>query len=232
MHSAATGSRPSPISTGRTSAGRKRWIVSSSCGSSSTASRKHSRIETARRRSCFPTTSESAGKPGGLERPPCKRLVDFTRQAAHADGADPRLAVEGRQPAEEEREERVEALAFDGILARLRRQLSRRTCVASCRCIGLPVRVQARIRCGTVHGRGCDELAVRVRDENRDRAGRLPHDEIDDRLGVRELHRAIVGRSHTKTKKCCSSGQCASSPPVSYGAPRSFSLPPPSPAWP
>src|SRR5207249_9616135 len=133
-------------------------------------------------------------------------------QAAHAHGTYPCLALERGESAEEEREERVEALALDSVLAPVLRQLSRRTRVAPRGGVRLPLRVQARVRCRAVHRRSRDELAVRVRDENRDRAGRFPHDEIHDCLCVLELHEAILG-----TRLCCSSNPCASTSAASHG---------------
>src|SRR5207249_3130698 len=145
-------------------------------------------------------------------------------QAAHAHGTYPCLALERGESAEEEREERVEALALDSVLAPVLRQLSRRTRVAPRGGVRLPLRVQARVRCRAVHRRSRDELAVRVRDENRDRAGRFPHHEIHDRLGVLQLHEAILRARldfHLSTvgRPCCSSAPCASTspPPASYG---------------
>src|SRR4029077_21207982 len=110
-----------------------------------------------------------AGEACGLERLPRERLVDLARQTAHPDGAHACLALERGEPAEEEREKRVEALALDGVLTDLLRQLSRRTRVAPRRCIRLALSVQARVRCRAVHSRGRNELAVRIRDEDRDR---------------------------------------------------------------
>jgi hypothetical protein len=121
-----------------------------------------------------------------------ERLVHSAWQAAHADGTHPCLAVERGEAAEEEREERVEALALDSVLAHLLGQLFRGTRVAPRRGVGLPLRVQTRVRCGTVHRRSRDELAVRVRDENRDRARRFPDNEVHDGLRVLELHEAIL----------------------------------------
>src|SRR5207302_1403162 len=84
-------------------------------------------------------------------------LAAVARQAAHADGTYPCLALERGEPAEEEREERVEALALDSVLAHLLRQLSRRARVAP-RCgVRLPPCVQTRVRCRAVHGGGRDE---------------------------------------------------------------------------
>src|SRR5438128_2996175 len=162
----------------------------------------------------MPRDSPWAGlrEPCGLECAPGERFVVLARQAAHADGTHACLAVERRDPAEEEREERVEALAFDRVLAHLLCQLSRRARVAPCGGVRLSLRVQARVRCRAVHRRGRDELAVRVRDEDRDRAGRLPHDEIHDCLCVLELHEAILG-----TRLCCSSNPCASTSAASHG---------------
>src|SRR5205809_1521149 len=170
MRSAGTGLQRSPISIERGSAGRKRWSDSSTSESSSTASRKLSNIVAARRRSCCRTTSESGGEPYGVECLPRERFVDLARQAAHADGADPALAVECGEPAEEEREERVEALALDRVVAHLHRQLSRRTSVASRGGVRLPLRAQARVRCRAVYRGRRDKLAVRIRDENGDTA--------------------------------------------------------------
>ena len=83
---------------------------------------------------------------------------------------------------------------------RLRRQLSRRAGVASGRRVRLPLGIQPRVRRSAVHRRGRDQLTVRIGDEDGDGAGRLPDDEIDDRLGVRELHRPIVKPGHAQTK--------------------------------
>src|SRR5207237_8504833 len=82
-----------------------------------------------------------------------KGLVDLAWQAAHADGTHPCLALERGEPAEEEREERVEALALDHVVAHLLRQLSRRTGVAPRGGVRLPLRVQARVGCRAVHRR-------------------------------------------------------------------------------
>ena len=109
--------------------------------SRSTASRKRSSIAAARRRSFSQTE-----RPRGLECLPRERFVDLARQAAHADCTHPCLALERGDPAEEEREERIEALALDSVLAHLLRQLSRRTRVAPRGGVRLPLRVQARVR--------------------------------------------------------------------------------------
>src|SRR5262249_56192724 len=107
---------------------------------------------------------------GGLERVPGEGFVDLAGQPAHADGADSCLAVERGETAEEEREERVEALALDRVVARLLRELSRGACIASRGCVRLPLRVQARVRRCAVHRCSRDELAVRIRNEDRDGA--------------------------------------------------------------
>ena len=67
-------------------------------------------------------------------------------------------------------------------------QLARRARVRASRRVGLALRVQPRVGRGAVHGRGGDELAVRVGDEDRDRAGRLGDDRVDDGEGACELH--------------------------------------------
>ena len=121
-------------------------------------------------------------------------LVDLAGQPADADRAQPRLAVEDRDAAEEEREERVEARPLDGVVPDLLRQLARRARVAAGGRIRLALGVQARIRGCTVHRRRRDQLAVGVRDEDRDRRGRLRDDEVDDRASACELHPAIVIR--------------------------------------
>src|SRR4029077_8948336 len=97
-----------------------------------------------------------AGKAGGLDCLPSERFVDLARQAADADGTDPCLAVEGGQSTEEEGEEWVEALTLNGVLVHLFRELPRRARVASRRCVGLPLRIQARVRSRAVHRRGGD----------------------------------------------------------------------------
>ena len=55
----------------------------------------------------------SRGEARGFDRAQRELLVDLARQAADADGADARVAVEDRDAAEEEREERVEARPLD-----------------------------------------------------------------------------------------------------------------------
>jgi hypothetical protein len=42
---------------------------------------------------------------------------------------------------------------------------------------------------------------VRIRDENRDRAGRFPNHEIHDRLGVLELHEPILRAVYPRSGK-------------------------------
>ena len=81
------------------------------------------------------------------------------------------VALEHRDAAEEEREERVEARALDRVVPDLLGELARRARVAARGGVGLPLGVQARVRGGAVHRRRGDELAVRVGDEDRDRAG-------------------------------------------------------------
>ena len=46
----------------------------------------------------------------------CQPVVVGTREAADADGADAAAALEGGDAAQEEREERVEAHAFDRLV--------------------------------------------------------------------------------------------------------------------
>ena len=76
----------------------------------------------------------------------------------------------------------------------LLRELARRARVAARGRVGLALRVQPRVGRGAVHRRGGDQLAVVVGDEDRDRAGRIRDDVVDDRAGPFELHRAIVIR--------------------------------------
>ena len=57
--------------------------------------------------------------------PPRQLLVHLARQAADADRADTRVAVERRDAALEEREERVEARPLDRVVGDLRRELPR-----------------------------------------------------------------------------------------------------------
>src|SRR5205823_9394959 len=191
--SARTGWPRSPTSNERGSAGRKRWSNSSRSASRSTASRRHSSTAPAKprsssqtryrvRRTCPGTVPQTClGESCGLECAPGECFVELPGQAAHADRAHSRLALERCDAAEEEREERVETLALNSVFAHLLRQFPRRARVAPCGGVRLPLRVQARVRRRAVHRRRRNQLAVRIRDENRDRPGRFANHEIHDR---------------------------------------------------
>ncbi len=77
-------------------------------------------------------------------------LVDLAGQAADADGADALVALEHRDAAEEEREERVEARPLDRVVLHLLGQLARRCgrrCAPPCRpCAGRSGGCRARRR--------------------------------------------------------------------------------------
>src|SRR6185312_9337608 len=126
------------------------------------------------------------------DRAPRELLVDLARQAADPNGADTRAVGERRDPAAKEREERVEARPLRGVLAGLRGELGGAPSIAAGGGVRLPLRVQPRIRRGTVHRRRGDDLAVAVRHEDRDRAGGLGDDEVDDGAGLKELHTLIL----------------------------------------
>src|ERR671923_188782 len=128
-------------------------------------------------------------RPSGFDRAPGESVIVLACKAAHADRADAATVLEGRDAAEEEGEERVEAGALDRVVAHLRGECLRRRGIASRRGVCLALRIQARIRRGAVHRRGGHELAVRVGDEDGDRLWRLLHDPRHDRLCLREPHR-------------------------------------------
>ena len=76
-----------------------------------------------------------------------------------------------------------------GFALDLLRELARRARVASRRRVRLALRIQPRVGRRSVHRRGRDQLAVLLRDEDGDGAGRLAHDRLDDRQRLLELHR-------------------------------------------
>ena len=122
-------------------------------------------------------------------------LVLLTREAAHADRTDALVALEDRDAAEEEREERVEAGTLDRVVLHLLGQLAGRAGIAP-RCgVRLALGVQPRVRGRSVHRGGGDELAVRVRHEDRDGAGRVRDHVVDDGLGSGEAHRPSLDRT-------------------------------------
>ena len=98
------------------------------------------------------------------------------------------LALEHGDTAEEEREERVEARPLDRVVLHLLGQLAGRAGIAPGRRVGLALGVQPRVGRRAVHRRGGDQLAVGVRDEDRDRAGGVRDDVVDDRPGSGEAH--------------------------------------------
>ena len=114
------------------------------------------------------------------------------RQPTDADGADPRVAVERGDSAEEEREERIEARTLRGVVAHLLRELRCRASVTARRGVRLPLRIEPCVGRRSVHRRGGDELTVIVGDEDGDRPGRLGDDVIDHGLRLRELHALIL----------------------------------------
>ena len=75
-----------------------------------------------------------------------------------------------------------------GVVPHLLGELARRAGVAARSGVGLPLRVQPRVRRRAVHRRGRDELAVVVGDEDGDRRRRLGDDVIDDAPCLLELH--------------------------------------------
>ena len=118
--------------------------------------------------------------------------------------APTRSPVEGRDAALEEREERVEARPLDRVVGDLHRERRGRGRVGARRRVGLPLRVQARVRSGPVHRRRGDQLAGHVRDEHGHGPTGLANHEVDDRLGLIQLHEPILTarRSRRLWKKC------------------------------
>jgi len=106
------------ISTERASAGPKRWSDSSRSRSARPL-REAFEHRGGKATLVCRTSSGSAGKARGLERLPRERLVDLARQSTDADGNPPVSRLERGEPAEEKREERVEARALDSVLAHL-----------------------------------------------------------------------------------------------------------------
>ena len=108
-------------------------------------------------------------------------LVHLAGQPAHPDSADPLAVDEDRDAAQEEREERVEARQLGRRARDLLGERPGRRRVAPRRGIRLPSRVEFRVERRAVHANLGDNLAVVVRDDDRDGAGGLLDHAAHDR---------------------------------------------------